>query len=59
MGNISTAEISIDDYKSELERLSVNLEAMVDQPLIIPKTDKVVPHHWRWTDLERVLHQSL
>mgnify|MGYP001345439120 FL=1 len=59
MATISKTEISIDDYRSELERLSVNLAAMVDQPLIIPKSEVVTPHHWRWTDLERVLHQSL
>lgn len=59
MATISETEISIDDYRSELERLSVNLAAMVDQPLIIPKTEVVTPHHWRWADLERVLHQSL
>ena len=59
MASISEAETSLEDYKSELERLSVNLAAIVDQPLIMPKTHKVVPHHWRWGDLERVLHQSL
>ena len=43
MVTISESEISIDDYRSELERLSVNLAAMVDQPLIIPKSEVVTP----------------
>jgi gentisate 1,2-dioxygenase len=59
MTDLSGGQISLEDYKAELERLSVNLAAMVDQPLIMPKAHQVVPHHWRWGDLERVLHQSL
>jgi gentisate 1,2-dioxygenase len=47
------------DYKAELDRLSVNFAAIIDQPLIIPKKNKVVAHHWRWADLERVLRASL
>lgn len=50
---------SLDDYRAELDRLSVNLAAIIDQPLIIPKQHKVVPHHWHWEDLHRVLWQSL
>ena len=44
-GNIS--DISIDEYRADLERLSLNLAALVDQPLIIPKAHKVVSHHWK------------
>ena len=56
-GNIS--DISIDEYRADLERLSLNLAALVDQPLIIPKAHKVVSHHWKWQDMERLLFQSL
>jgi gentisate 1,2-dioxygenase len=59
MTEIANAPMSLEAYTAELDRLSVNLAAMVDQPLIIPKTEKVLPHHWCWSDLERVLHQSL
>ena len=55
----SKAAISLDDYKAELRRLSVNFAAIYDEPLIIPKKDRVVAHHWHWADLERILHQSL
>jgi gentisate 1,2-dioxygenase len=51
--------ISLDDYRSQLESLSLNLAALSDKPLIEPKTQFVVPHHWRWEDINRVLHQSL
>ena len=57
--NVSVADISLDDYKADLDRLSLNLAALVDQPLIIPKTHTVAPHHWKWTDMERLLLQSL
>ena len=48
--------ISLDDYRSQLESLSLNLAALSDKPLIEPKTQFVVPHHWRWEDINRVLH---
>ena len=51
--------VSLDDYRSDLDRLSLNLAALSDKPLIEPKTKFVVPHHWRWDDINRVLHQSL
>lgn len=49
----------LDAYKAELDALSVNFAAIVDQPLILPKRQKVLHHHWRWADLERVLMRSL
>ncbi len=57
--NGSRTAISLDDYKAELRRLSVNFAAMYDEPLITPKKDKVLAHHWRWSDMERILQQSL
>lgn len=54
-----TQRQSLDEYRAELDRLSVNFAAIIDQPLIIPKKDKAAAHHWRWSDLHRVLWQSL
>ena len=59
MATLPADEISIDQYIGDLERLSVSLPAVADQPLIMPKTEVVVPHHWRWIDLERLLYQAL
>lgn len=51
------SDISI--FEQELDALSVNFAAIKDQPLILPKAKKVVPHHWNGADLMRVLHKSL
>jgi len=52
-------KISLEDYKAELDNLSLNFAAILDQPLIIPKAKKTLAHHWRWNDVHRILHQSL
>ena len=59
MVNDEERELSLDEYKSELNRLSVNLAAIYDEPLIIPKKHRVIPCHWPWRDLEKVLFQAL
>lgn len=38
--------LSIDDYRAELAAKSLTFAAIDDLPIIVPKKDKVLPHHW-------------
>jgi gentisate 1,2-dioxygenase len=55
----SEGDDSLAAYKAELDQFSVNFAAIVDQPLILPKTHKVLAHHWRGDQLEALLARSL
>ena len=59
MSSRKNKSLSLEDYKAELEKNSVNLAAIYDEPLIIPKKKRVKAYHWKWTEIERLLFQSL
>ena len=52
-------KISLKKFKDDLSRNSVNLAAIYDEPLIIPKKKRVQPFLWKWAEIERLLFQSL
>jgi gentisate 1,2-dioxygenase len=59
MASQKNKSLSLENYKVELEKNSVNLAAIYDEPLIIPKKKRVKAFHWKWTKIERLLFQSL
>ena len=59
MASQKNKSLSLENYKVELEKNSVNLAAIYDEPLIIPKKKRVKAFHWKWTKIERLLFQSI
>jgi gentisate 1,2-dioxygenase len=57
--NPNAPQISLDQYRSELVRLNMTFAAIDDLPIIVPKKDKVLPHHWQSDDVTRTIWQAL
>lgn len=49
---------SLDEYRAELVRHSVNFPGIEPGQIIRPKLNPLQPYHWRWQDLRRLLVQS-
>lgn len=60
MSSVETTQGSdaVTQYVDDLARSFVNFPGIDREFLIRPKLKPPVAHHWRWEDLERVLHQS-
>src|SRR6185369_5647595 len=52
-------KLTLDQYRADLARLSLTFAAMDDLPIIVPKKDRVVPHHWQAEDLLRIIWQAV
>jgi gentisate 1,2-dioxygenase len=51
--------MTLDQYRSELARHNLTFAAIDDLPIIVPKKEKVVAHHWRAEDVQRCIWHAL
>jgi len=54
-----TAPKDIDTYRQELKDKSLTFAAIDDLPIIVPKKDKVVPHHWNGESVSESIWHAL
>jgi gentisate 1,2-dioxygenase len=50
-----TNNVNVEHLAAELEQASVNFPGLGQEQIIRPKLHDVVTHHWKWTDLHRLL----
>lgn len=50
---------SLDVYRQALKDASLSFAALDDLPIIIPKADKVIPHHWPFAEVKKLVLNSL
>lgn len=50
---------TLEDYRAALRDQSLTFAAIDDLPIIVPKKDKVVAHHWVFEDVRKLVWKAL